>query len=70
MPRVRLVLEDDDANPVDGTEQVYILEGECDTLNRIEAAVETFRRNALPPLKQALLTQAQQRCVADVKKGS
>ena len=68
MPRVRLVLEDDNGNPVPNTEQIYLLEGDCDTLNQIESAVETFKKRALPPLEQALLTQAQERFVTAEKK--
>lgn len=68
MPRVRLVLEDDKGNLLPGTEQVYVLEGNCDTLNQIEAAVETFRKSALPALEQALLTQTQERFVMQEKK--
>ncbi len=69
MPRVRLVLEDENGNPLPGTEQVYVLKGECDTLNRIEAAVETFKKSALPTLEQALLTRAQEQFVCVQKKG-
>lgn len=68
MPRVRLVLEDDNGNPVPDTEQVYVLEGGCDTLNQIEAAVATFKKCALPPLEQALLHQAQARYLTQEKK--
>jgi hypothetical protein len=68
MPRVRVILEDDNGTPLPDTEQVYVLEGECDTLNHIEAAVETFKRRALAPLEQALLTQAQERFVTEEKK--
>ena len=68
MPRVRLVLEDDNGNPIADTEQVYVLQGDCDTINQIEAAVETFKKNALPPLEQALLNQAQERFVSTRKK--
>lgn len=68
MPRVRLVLEDDNGNPIADTEKIYVLEGDCDTLNQIEAAVETFKKSALPPLEQALLTQAQERFVKEQKK--
>jgi hypothetical protein len=68
MPRVRLVLEDDNGNPIADTEQVHVLEGDCDTINQIEAAVETFKKNALPPMEQALLNQAQERFVRTRKK--
>ena len=56
MPRVRLILEDENGNPVPNTEQIYILQGDCDTINQIEAAVETFKKTALSSLEQALLT--------------
>lgn len=69
MPRVRLILEDENGNPLPGTEQIYVLEGACDTLNRIEAAVETFKNSALPSLEQALLTHAQEQFVGEQKKG-
>ena len=68
MPRVRIVLEDDNGNPMPQTEQVYPLENACDTLNQIEAAVETFKNQALPPLEQALLKDAQERCLTQEKK--
>jgi hypothetical protein len=68
MPRVRLILEDDNGNPLLDTEQVYVLEGNCETINQIETAVETFKNCALPPLEQALLTQAQERFVTAAKK--
>jgi hypothetical protein len=68
MPHVRIVLEDDNGNSLPETEQVYALENDCDTLNQIEAAVETFRKQALPTLEQSLLTQAQARCITQEKK--
>ena len=69
MPPVRLVLEDEKGNLLPNTEQVYLLQGECDTVNQIETAVESFRKVALPSLEQALLTQAQERFVSEQKKG-
>ena len=69
MPRIRLILEDDKGMPLpDTTEQVYVLPGSCDTLNRIEAAVETFKQAALPQLEHTLLAQAQQQFVGEEKK--
>ena len=69
MPRVRLILEDDQGHQ---TEQTYALEGplegQCDTLNQIETAVERFKKQALPDIEQALLTQAQERFAAQEKK--
>ena len=69
MPRVRLILEDENGCPLQGTEQVYVLDGDCNTLNQIEAAVETFRKSALPCLEKALLTEAQERFTSEQKKG-
>jgi hypothetical protein len=65
MPRIRLILEDDNGNLLpENAEQVYSLDGDCDTLNEIEAAVEKFKKQALPQVEQTLLTQAQQRFVS------
>jgi hypothetical protein len=69
MPRIRLVLEDDQGNLLpETTEQIYRLDGSCDTLNQIEAAVERFKNQALPQVEQTLLTQAQQRFVGEGEK--
>jgi hypothetical protein len=70
MPCVRIVLEDDNGQPLPQTEQVYRLENSCDTLNQIEAAVETFKKQALPALEQSLLKDAQERGVWAEKKTS
>jgi hypothetical protein len=64
MPRVRLILEDDQGNQ---SEQTYALEGQCDTLNQIETAVERFKHQALPHMERALLTQAQERFAAQAQ---
>ena len=68
MPRVRLVIEDDNGVIMPNTEQIYVLESSCDTLNQIEASVEVFRKSALPALESSLLSQAQERYVAEEKK--
>ena len=65
MPRVRLILEDDQGNQ---TEQSYPLEGQCNTLNQIDEAVERFKNQALPAIEQVLLAQAQERFAAQEKK--
>ena len=70
MPAVYIGLKDDQGNPMPDTEQFYPLDGSCDTLNQIEAAVENLRKQALPDLEQALLNQAQERFVAEQKKGA
>ena len=64
MPRIRLILEDDEGNPLPGARRTYRLEGECDTLDAIERAVETFKRQALPEVERALLTEAQERFIS------
>ena len=62
MARIRLVLEDDNGNPLPDTQRhIYPLQGQCDTLNQIEEAVENFKNQALPQIEMTLLTQAQQR---------
>lgn len=68
MPRIRIVIEEENGCPLPQTEQVYPLTNACDTLNQIEAAVETFRQHALPALEQSLLQSAQERGVATEKK--
>jgi hypothetical protein len=68
MPSIRILIEDENGCPLPHTEQVYPLENGCDTLNQIEAAVETFRKQALPALERSLLTQAQARQVWVEKK--
>ena len=69
MPRIRLILEDDNGQPLPtNAPQIYALDGQCDTLNQIEAAVEKFKNAALPQLEQTLLAQAQHRFVGEEKK--
>jgi hypothetical protein len=69
MPRIRLILEDDDGNTTPtAAERLYRLEGDLDTLDQIEQAVETFKKQALPDIEHSLLDQAQERFVARGKK--
>jgi hypothetical protein len=69
MPRIRLILEDDNGLPLSAeAEQVYPLDGNCDTLNQIEEAVEKFKNAALPQVEQTLLAQTQQRFLRQEKK--
>jgi hypothetical protein len=71
MPRIRLILEDDQGVPLsENAEQIYALESDCDTLRQIEMAVEQFKNAALPQVEQTLLEQAQQRFRADTKKNT
>jgi hypothetical protein len=65
MPKVRIILEDDNGTV---TEQTYALSGDLDTLDGIDESVEQFRLEALPQLEKALLEQSQQRAVEQEKK--
>jgi hypothetical protein len=67
MPRIRIILEDDQGNPLSDTQRTYHLAGECDTIDQIERAVETFKEQALPEVEQSLLAQAQKRFVANAR---
>ena len=70
MPRIRIILEDDQGNPLpDAARRTYRLEGDLDTLDGIEQAVETFKERALPDVERSLLTEAQRRFVADARGG-
>ncbi len=65
MPRIRLILQDDEGNPLpDAARRTYRLEGDLDTLDGIERAVETFKERALPKVERSLLAEAQKRFVA------
>jgi hypothetical protein len=66
MPHIRLILQDDEGNPIPGAEErIYQLEGELETLDQIEQATERFKREALPEIEHSLLARAQRRFVAD-----
>jgi hypothetical protein len=67
MPHIRLILADEEGNPIPGTEElIYRLEGgELETLDQIEQATEKFKQQALPEIEHSLLQRAQQRFVAD-----
>jgi hypothetical protein len=49
MPRIRIILEDDEGNPLSDAGRAYRLEGDLDTLDGIERAVETFKERAFCP---------------------
>ena len=67
MPRIRIILEDDQGNPIEPTRRTYRLEGDCDTLDEIERAVEGFKQQALPEVERSLLSEAQKRFVASAR---
>lgn len=68
MPHIRLILEDDDGCPLSAGRQTYELEGDLETIDGIERAVEDFKKRALPEVERSLLTEAQERFVARGKK--
>ena len=64
MPHIRLILQDDEGNPIPGAEErIYQLQGECETLDQIEQATEKFKQQALPEIEHSLLARAQQHFV-------
>ena len=65
MARVRIILEDDNGQPLKATAKAfYTLQGACNTLDAIETAVEEWRKKALPEIEKALLTHAQEDVIA------
>jgi hypothetical protein len=71
MPHIRLILQDDEGNPIPGAaeERIYQLQGELETLDQIEQATEKFKTEALPEIEHSLLARAQQRFVAAERGG-
>ena len=65
MPKVRLILEDDNGVT---TEQIYDLPEGITSLDGIDEAVEQFRLEALPVLEKQLLEKLQQTAVQQEKK--
>lgn len=65
MPKIRLILEDDDGNQ---TQKTFQLSGDLDHLDGIDEAVEEFKNQALPQVEQELLAQAGERALAQEKK--
>ncbi len=65
MPRIRVVLEDDNGQPLTAEATLlYSLAGSCSTLDAIDDAVEEWRKKALPDIEHALLQKAQQDAIA------
>ena len=65
MPKIRLILEDDQGNQ---TEKTFELNGDLDHLDGIDEAVEEFKNQALPQVEKELLAQAEQRALQEEKK--
>jgi hypothetical protein len=63
MPRVKLVIEDDDGQVI-ATREVG-LDIKSGSFHDVEGAVEDFRKEALPLLEQDLLQRAQDRLRAE-----
>jgi len=72
MPRIKVIVEDDNGLPLtDTAECIYVLEGSCETLDDIDEAVERFKNTALPDVEKLLLQQTQKQFVADpLKRGT
>jgi hypothetical protein len=67
MPRIRLILENEDGTQ---TEQTFALAGDLNTLDGIDEAVEQFRLNALPNVEKTLLQRAQEQVLQEKKRRS
>lgn len=59
MAKIKITIEDDDGNVI-GTDD-YSLDTGKDTINDIEKAVESFRKDALPNIERKLSIEAQDR---------
>jgi hypothetical protein len=71
MPRIRIILQDDEGNEINGEQpRVYELGSSLERLREIETAVEHFKQAALPDLQAELLDVAQDRFVSERKKGA
>ena len=65
MPEITLVLTDDTGKQ---TQKIFALQGDLDSLDGIDEAVEQFKNQALPQIEHALLAQAQHRAAVQEKK--
>ena len=69
MARIRILIEDDHGQLLSSeAEQLYALQGACNTLDAIETAVETWRKQALPAIEKTLLGRAQEEALAKKKR--
>ena len=59
MAKIKITIEDDEGNVI-GTDD-YNLDTGKDTINDIEKAVESFRKDALPQIEKRLSIEAQDR---------
>ena len=65
MPKIRLIVEQED-----GTEYRFALQGDLDSLDHIDEAVENFKNLALPQVEQPLLVKSQEQALSQEKKHS
>lgn len=65
MPKIHLILEDEDGNQ---TRKTFALQGDLGHLDGIDEAVEQFKNQALPQVEQELLAQAGERAMEQEKK--
>jgi len=69
MPRIRIIVEGDDGQPLGQlSEHIFALDSACENLDQIEASVEQFKQVALPTVEADLLQSAQQQKVEQEKK--
>jgi hypothetical protein len=65
MARIRVIVEGEEG---ERCEQVFELQGDLDSLDGIETAVEEFRLQTLPQVEQTLMQKAQARHLEQQKK--
>jgi len=65
MPQILLTIRNDDGTM---TERTFDLTGDLGSLDAIDEAVELFKNAALPEVEHLLLSQAQDKAVAQEKK--
>jgi len=69
MPRIRIIVESDDGQPIgQRSEHLFALDSACENLDQIEASVEQFKQVALPTVEAELLQSIQQQKVEQEKK--
>lgn len=65
MPTIRVTIEDDNGRT---SAKTFHIEGNLDTLDAIDEAVEQFKNKTLPQIEQELLQNAQERIAQKEKK--
>lgn len=70
MAKIKVILEDDNGNPVGGEREYHLELREEATLDEIEEAIEKFRIKIMPELEKELLNESQKRVVKKKSKGA